>query len=577
MAKTKKWGTHPYIPKLIEQLENRKVDRREFLRTATLLGMSSTAAYGIANGVLGDGVVEPALAQDAEPKMGGILRCSMEVQEMTDPATFDWGQKANVARHIGEFLTYTGPDNVTRPYLAERWEASDDLTSWTLYLRQGIQWHNGDAFNADDVVSNFVRWLDPKTGSSNQGLFSAMTEEFDTGEKDDNGKPKMGKRMREGAVEKVDDYTVRIHMNQPVLSVPENLSEYTTMIVHRDFEKNGADLSKWPMGTGPYTLSEFVVGEKALLKKVDGDYWGKDLDDAVIGGPIYLDEIHYFDHGSSSTAQIAAVASDQVDMHYDLDIASLQTAESIPESTVYEAVTAQTAVMRFRQTEKPFDDRRVRRAVQLCAEASRFTDLVFLGRSVEGEHHHVAPIHPEYAELPKLERDIEEAKRLLAEAGYPDGIELSIDCGNTPGPWEQQCVEILKEQCAEAGIIININIMPANNYWEIWDKTPFGITHWAHRPLGTMVLSLAYRSGVPWNESGYASAEFDAALDKAESLVDVEERKAAMEDVERMLQDDAVLVQAPWIPALFVAKNRVKGLVAHPTRYHQFHRVWIDA
>ena len=256
---------------------------------------------------------------------------------------------------------------------------------------------------------------------------------------------------------------------------------------------------------------------------------------------------------------------------------SLPIAQSIPDATIFEAVTAQTGVMRFRQTEKPFDDVRVRRAVQLCCDTSRYPELVFQGRGMEAEHHHVAPIHPEYFELPKLERNVDEAKKLLAEAGYADGLELSIDCGNTNGPWQQQCCEILKEQCAEAGITININIMPANNYWELWDSTPFGLTAWTHRPLGTMVLSLAYRTGVAWNEFAYENPEFDQALNDAEALLDVDERKAAMEKVQKILQDDAVMVQAPWLPKFYVAKNRVKGLAAHPTQYHQFHRVWIDA
>ena len=191
----------------------------------------------------------------------------MAVQEMADPALFDWVEKSNQARHIVEYLTYTGPDNITRPYLAESWEPSDDLKTWTFRLRQGVKWNNGDDFTADDVVFNFKRWLDPKTGSSNIGLFSGLAEEFDTGEKNADGKPKMGQRERPGAVEKVDDHTVKLTFAKPILSVPENLYNYPTAILHRDFEKNGSDLSKTPIGTGPYTLAEFAVGQKCILKK----------------------------------------------------------------------------------------------------------------------------------------------------------------------------------------------------------------------------------------------------------------------------------------------------------------------
>jgi peptide/nickel transport system substrate-binding protein len=201
---------------------------------------------------------------------------------------------------------------------------------------------------------------------------------------------------------------------------------------------------------------------------------------------------------------------------------------------------------------------------------------VFGGRGDEGEHHHVSPIHPEYFPLDRRLQDHEKAKELMAEAGYPDGIDLTIDVGNTNGPWQQNCCEIMKEQLAPAGIRLSLNLMPAAKYWEIWDKTPFGFTAWTHRPLGTMVLSLGYRTGVPWNETHYANPEFDAALDEAESLLDVEQRKAAMEKVEAILQDDAVIIQPVWLPTFFVANNKVKNLAAHPTQYHQFHEVYIE-
>lgn len=568
---------HPLVDLACRQLAERKSDRREFLRTVTLLGVSAGAAYAMAGEILGEAVAPPAVAQEGQPQSGGILRVSMAVQEMADPALFDWVEKSNQARHIVEYLTYTGPDNITRPYLAESWEPSDDLKTWTFRLRQGVKWNNGDDFTSDDVIFNFKRWLDPKTGSSNIGLLGGLTEDYDTGEKNADGTPKVGQRERPGAIEKVDDHTVRLNFSKPILSVPENLYNYPMAILHRDFEKNGRDLSKAPIGTGPYTLAEFAVGQKCILRRTGQPYWGKDIDDPIMFGPIYLDEIHYYDHGAASMAQLAAFASGQVDAIYEFDIASLAMAQSIPNSTIYEAQTAQTGVMRMKVTEKPFTDQRVRRAVQLCCDASVYPELIYQGRATAGEHHHVSPVHPEYFALPPFKPDIDQAKKLLADAGFPDGLEISIDVGNTNGPWQQQACEILKGQLAPAGIKLNINVMPQTQYWDIWTTTPFGITAWTHRPLGTMVLSVGYRTGVPWNESGYASKEFDAALDEAESLVDVEKRRAAMEKVEKILQDAAVIVQPLWQPKFFVASNKVKGMTIHPTQYHQYHRVWMEA
>ena len=92
--------------------------------------------------------------------------------------------------------------------------------------------------------------------------------------------------------------------------------------------------------------------------------------------------------------------------------------------------------------------------------------------------------------------------------------------------------------------------MPASQYWEIWDKTPFGITGWLHRPLGTMNLALGYRSGVPWNETNYSNPEFDEALALAQAEIDPARRRLLMERVERILQGDAVMVQPVWVPPL---------------------------
>ena len=201
--------------------------------------------------------------------------------------------------------------------------------------------------------------------------------------------------------------------------MPENFYNYPMAIVHRDFTKNGGDLSKISDRNRAVYPGRVRVGQKCILKRTGQPYWGKDIDDPYMFGPIYLDEIHYFDHGEASTAQLAAFASGQVDVIYEFDIASYAMAQSVPNSTIYEAQTAQTGVLRMKVTKPPFTDVRVRRAVQLCCDAPVYPELVYQGRATAGDHHHVAPIHPEYFALPPMKPNIEQAKKLLAEAGFP--------------------------------------------------------------------------------------------------------------------------------------------------------------
>ena len=288
------------------------------------------------------------------------------------------------------------------------------------------------------------------------------------------------------------------------------------------------------------------------------------------------DQITYIDYGPASSTQLAAFAAGQVDMVQEFDVASLNMAASISHGVVYEAQTAATSCVRMRLTEAPFDNKKLRQAILACVDADQYPKLVFQGRSQVGEHHHVAPIHPEYFALPRLKQNFGRARQLLVDAGYPDGLELSVDCGNTEGQWQQQMLELLRSQLEPVGIHLNIQLMPAAQYWEVWNKTPFGITSWLHRPLGTMTLSLAYRSGVPWNETNYSNPEFDAALSAAEAEIDPSERRLLMERVEAILQGDAVMVQPAWVPRFSIASRRVQNLEAHPSGYHDFHNVWLE-
>ena len=551
---------HPLVGKMEDQLREGRCGRREFLRTACLLGVSAPIAYGMAGRILGEGAMIPA-AWAQEPQKGGILKVAMQIQKMEDPATFSWVEMSNQARHTIEYLTITDRENITHPMLAEGWEPNDDLTEWTFRIRPNVMWHNGETLKAEHVVWNIERWLDPALASSNVGLstFAAMLEDAGDGTK----------RVREGAIDVPDDMTIVLKLAKPVLSVPEDLYNYPTAILHPSFK---APLSDNPIGTGAYTLAELQVGQRCILKRITETTDGKPFtywDEAP-----YLDEIHYYNFDEDN--QLTAFASGDVDTIYEFSIEQFQLAEALP-GKIIETRSAQNLCCRMQVDQAPFDDIKVRQAIVKSVDNAAIPALVFQGKGDVGENHHVAPVHPEYFPLPPLARDVEGAKALLEEAGHGGGLEVTIDVGNTDGPWHQTVCEVLRDQMQEANIRLNINVMPPSKYWEIWDKTLFGATAWTHRPLGTQVMSLGYRAGTPWNETHYDNPEYEAALDAAESEIDVEKRKALMEKVEKIMQDDAIMIMPIWRPVFTIAAERVQNYEGHPTQYHQFNKVWVSA
>ena len=558
---------HPKVHEAYEVMKDGRMDRREFVRVAALLGVSAGAAYAMA------GIPSPAWALENSPfpaddpkaKKGGKLRVGMAIQKMEDSATFSWIEMSNQARHIVEYLSMTGPDNITRPMLAESWTPSKDLKTWTFKLRKGVMWHNGEELVADHVVWNVRRWLTPGLGTSNVGLatFGAMRK--DSGKKDDKGKAIMV--GIENAVEALDKYTVRFNLSKPVLSVPEDCYHYPAAILHPSFKR---PLSKNPIGTGPYTLASLEVGKQCILKRVSKMTNGKPF--KYWGGAVYLDEIQYYNFSNEN--QLSALASNQVDAILEFTIEQMALATSLPVN-IFPARTARTLCCRMQISKKPFDNHKLRQALVKAADNAKIKNLVYPKGGDVGQNHHVAPVHPEYFALPDLKQDIAASKKLLAEAGYPNGIELTIDVGNTNGPWQQTVCEALRDQVKEAGIKLKINVMPSSKYWEVWDTTPFGATAWTHRALGTMVMGLGYRTGVPWNETHYASKEFDDALSDAEATFDVEARRKKMEKVEKLLQDAAVMVLPIYQPVYTAALKNVNGYVMHPTGFHQLNKVWM--
>jgi peptide/nickel transport system substrate-binding protein len=543
---------HPAVKDLKNALEKGRLSRREFLRYAGLLGVSAAAAGSMI------GMPWPRNAAAADIKRGGVIRVAGPVHKVTHPAQFSWITPTNQLRQVAEYLTYTDAQNITHPYLLKNWEVSDDLKTWTLNLREGIQFNNGDPFVADDVVFTIQQWLDEDVGSSMLGM--------------------IGGYLDPTGVEKVSDTQVKLHLKVPEIAVPEHLFHYPAMILnHRTFE---GDFIKAPHGTGPYVIDTYREGERCVLKRRDG-YWKKGTD----GKPLpYMDGVEYIDMGTEMPAMISAIQAGEIDTIDFSDIGGTEAYQALKDDSrvqVLPITTNQTRILRMRADLKPWTDNRVRQALKLCQHREKILALAYFGQGIEGQDVHVSPKHPEYCAVDTPAYNPTKARDLLKAAGYPDGLDVNLAVGSG---WNEivRYAEILKEDATPAGFRINIQTMPNSQYWEKWTEVDLGITTWAHRPIGTMVLNLAYVAGedgkpAPWNETRWVDEEFSKLLTEANGTLDVEKRRKIFCDLEKIQQDRGSIGNSFWINVWTIARKRVQNIQAHPSLYFSFGDVWLKA
>lgn len=561
IKKKKRDDVHAYIPELEDLFRKGRITRREFLRNATLLGMSlaSASAFLASCAQAPEPTATPkpeAAAPTATPvptgpRRGGTYTASMQLQLLDHPARLSWVEGANIVRQFGEYLTETGPDNITRPYLLEKWEASEDVKTWDLYLKKGIKWNNGDELTAEDVMFTIGEWLNPDVGSSILGLMAYLRGMQD--------------------VEKVDDYHIRLHLQYGDIGVPEHLFHYPAIILHRDFE---GDIIKKPVGTGAFLLEEYAEGERAVFKRRE-DYWRNGED----GKPLpYLDELIYV--STAKDAGVAALQGGQVDNVYDPRPTDFNALKDNPNLVVRAIGTAQCLLVRVRVDLEPWDDNRVRTALKKCQDRAKILQLSYFGEGLLSIDAHMAPVHPAYCEKPIPEYDPEGAKALLEEYAAEKGLELplKVTLATKNDQAEPEIAQALKELALPGGFDITLDITDPDGYWDRWTEVDLGITSWTHRPIATMIPPLAYtEEGIgAWNETRWFDEEFGTLLREAQATLDVEARRSIMCKLEDIMQERGPIGNSYWKNVWNITNKKFKNIRAHPTAYDLLYDVWIE-
>lgn len=422
------------------------------------------------------------------------------------------------------------------PDLAVSWEADATATQWTFRLREGVRFHNGKPFGAQDVLYTTRYVMNPELESPGAAVLEIIDVE---------------------QLRAPDDRTVVFTLKQPHADFPLLLLHYAMYIIPDGI---GDAINTTGIGTGPFKLQQFAP-EGTTIVIANDDYWD---------GPPGLAAIEVVGIADGE-ARTAALLADQIDYN---DVAP-ETAPLVRQNANY-VLNALPAggwlVMAMRADQPPFTDPRVRQAMKLVVDREAMVKTVLSGYGQAASDHPVWPGDQYYLEIGRGP-DIARAKALLAEAGYADGLDVTLYTSSIDSYMIPMTVAY-KEMAAQAGINVEIKQESADGYWnDIWMQVPFCCSSWGERQAD-QVLNEVYRSTASWNETFWKSAQFDALLDQARRELDFQQRAAIYQQAQQLLADDGGAIIPFFTNDLSAAHKRVKGV---DRRYFDWAKVTIEA
>jgi peptide/nickel transport system substrate-binding protein len=476
--------------------------RRVLTHSASLAALATLPAGALAQGRK-DSIVM-AMALEPSPGLDPTGGAASSIGEVT-------------LYNIFETLTKVNPDGSVTPLLAESWEVSPDLTTYTFRLRRGVKFHNGEPFNAQAVKFSFDRAGGEKSTNKDKRTFANL------------------------ATQAVDEHTVVVLTREIDPDFPFLLGQASAVIVE---PKSAETNMTKPVGTGPFVLENWVKGSSIALKKWDGyrNAAGIKLRRAtfrIIADP---------------AAQVAALLAGDVDAFPRVTPRSVEQFKGNPRFQVIVSGSRAKTIMAINNRKKPFDDVRVRRAIAMAIDRKAVIQGAGDGYGAPiGSHY--APSAPGYVDLTGVNPyNPDRARALLKEAGVATPLEVTITL--PPPPYARQGGEVIASELAKVGIQAKLQ----NVEWAQWLSNVYGnknydmtiISHVEPFDLGNFAKPDYY-----WN---YHSAKFDQLYDKYKTTANPRDRMKLLADVQRVIAEDSVhafLYQPQWVT---VANRNVKGL-----------------